>query len=478
MKAKRIAALTLATVMAASAIGCGNKGHNDVVKIGTWWTQHYDSNDTQLEDSDDYNLAVADAASDDEQKRAEGEYNIMVCQKKWDALKALENRYQTKVLWDNLTYDGVKDSINTSILAGTPDCQIYLVDTSVGVPAQMAGLALDLTTVLPKDHDLFTTQSVISYLDLGDGKASIIYPVSGKRNVEGTYPLGFNLQMLQANNLEDPRDLYERGEWTWDKFNEYCKILTQDTDGDGVIDQYGYSGFKCDTLGELMMSNGAYIAVPGSPEGLSSAATGEALQEMYDLYNTFNVCAPYDDEAAANATRMQYANGNVGFFPCAAWIQDESNDYDWKNGYVNPKLDWDVCYVRWPIGPSGNQETNAGKNVTTSGEFYIIPAGVTNPEEVFNVLYDMWNWYDGDVALRDDRATLNWWYGITSTKPELQEANYNVMFECGTQSVLDFWQSIGVGYEIIGLIDGTMTPAQFQETYKNEVQEGLDSYFK
>ncbi|MCQ2522427.1 MAG: hypothetical protein MJ105_08615 [Lachnospiraceae bacterium] len=494
MKAKRIAAFGLAAVTAMSMVACGgngdgnstsgnggdtaaNQGHNDVINIGTWWEQHYDSGDTSLEDSDDYAVAQNSAASDDPAKKAEGEFNLMVAQKKWDALKAVEETYNTKIYWQNLTYEGVKDSINTSILAGAPDCQIYLADTSMAVPAQMNGLAVDLKTILPADHDIFTSKINVGYLDLGDGKACIFYRNGGEGTVAGTYPLGFNLQMLEANNLEDPRDLWEKGEWTWDKFNEYCQILTQDTDGDGVIDQYGYTGFKNETLGELMMSNGATIAVPGSPEGLSSAATGEALQEMYDLYNTYNVCAPYDNEADANATRTEYANGNIGFFPCAAWIQDTSGDYDWMGQNGGPKLDWDVCYVRWPVGPSGNKDTNAGKNATTSSEFYIIPVGVQNPAEIFNAIYDMWNWYDLDTTVRDDKSALNWWYSVTSAKPELQQKNFDVMNDCGTKTVLDFWQSVGVEYDLYDIITGEKTPAQFQETYKNPFQDGLDAYF-
>lgn len=490
MKAKRIAAFGLAAVTAMSMMACGgaagdgavtgaagatNTGHNDTINIGTWWVQHYDSADTQLSDSPDYAVAQNDAASDNPDTKRQGEYNLSVFQMKWDSLKALEEKYNTKVYWQNLTYEGVKDSINTSILAGAPDCQVYLVDTGMAIPAQMAGLAIDLKTILPADHDIFTTQKVASYMDLGDGKACIFFKMNAENNVGSTYPLAFNLQMLEDNNLEDPRDLYERGEWTWDKFNEYCQVLTQDTDGDGAIDQYGYCGYQVETIEGLMMSNGAGIAI-GTTEGLSSTATGEALQEMYDLYNTYNVCYPYDFEGAPHdSMRNQYAQGNIGFFPCAAWIQSGNGDYDW-DGSIGYTLDWDVCYVRWPVGPSGNKDTNAGKN-STGGEFYIIPAGVTNPEEVFNVMYDMWNWYDGDTSIRDDKNTLNWWYTVTSNKPELQDKNFDVMADCGAHLELDLWQTIGVDYDLMSLIKGEMTAAQFQETYKNSVQDGLDAYF-
>ena len=47
-----------------------------------------------------------------------------------------------------------------------------------------------------------------------------------------------------------------------------------------------------------------------------------------------------------------------------------------------------------------------------------------------------------------------------------------------------FWLSLGVDYGTDAgnglqlIIKGEMTPAQFQETFKQQVQDGLDAYFK
>lgn len=443
------------------------------MKIGTWWVQYYDSTQA-IEDSPDYTTANNSIASDNEDTKAEGEYNLMVCQKKFDNVKTIEDKYNCTFKWDNLTYDGVKESINTSILAGTPDCDIYLVETGMGVPAQANGLALDLKTVLPADSDIFTTQKVMKYLDLGDGKACIFYPTSASAQVEATYPLAYNVQMLEENNLEDPCELYDKGEWTWDKFNEYCQVLTQDTDGDGQNDQYGYCGYNRETLECLMMSNGANIA-NGTKEGITSTAMAETLKEVSDLFNVYNVCFPYDYEGTpSDSMRNQYTQGNIGFFPCACWIQANHPDYDFTGEQAN--LPFDVKYVRWPVGPSGNKDTNAGKNLT-SGTFYMLPAGVQEPERVYNMFYDLMNWYGGDESMRDDKKTLNWWYTSTAKDPDLQVHNFDVMNDCGAHSTFDLWEALGFTYDIDSLTKGEVTPAQFQETYKQQVQDGLDAYF-
>ncbi|MDR2044004.1 MAG: extracellular solute-binding protein [Clostridium sp.] len=427
------------------------------IEIGTWWVQYYDSSHTSLEDDPTYSGTVA-------------------AQMKFDVVKKIEEKYGRKFYWQNLTYDGTMESINNSILAGSPDCDIYLVELSFGIPAALNGLALDLKTVLPADSDLFTEQKVARYLDLGDGKATLLKRVEAASTVEATYPLGFHKQMLDNNNLEDPRELYKRGEWTWDKFIEYCQALTQDTDGDGQIDQYGYCGFQNETFEQLLMSNGANVAT-GTKEELSSSKTGEVLQLISDLYNTYKVCYPYDTTSGDDSTtmRMQYQQGNIGFFPIAAWIAAEKADYDYT-GENGSTLEFDTVYVQWPVGPSGDAASNAGK--VSAGEFYIIPAGVGNPELVYNVLYDLWNWYEGDASIRDDEDTGDWWYAVTAKDPQLQDENFDTMFEVGGRETFELWNNLGVEYDFLSLISGDTTPAQFQETYKQQVQDALDAYFK
>lgn len=484
---KKFLALGLAAAMTLSMAACGkggattggNSGNNasatnDDISLGTWWVQYYDSTQA-LEDAPDWQ-SNQDAEGDSAETLETKAFNREIAQMKYANVDKIEQKYGVTFHWDNLTYAGAKESINTSILAGSPDCDLYLVDAGMALPAQMNGLALDLKTVLPEDADVFNEQKIISYLDMGDGKVCILMRQEAQKQVEATYPLGFNMQMLADNNLEDPRDLYERGEWTWDKFIEYCKALTQDTDGDGQIDQYGYCGYENETFEQLVMSNGANIA-SGETETLSSAGVAEALQMMSDMYNVYNVCYPYDFEGTpSDSMRNQYTEGNIGFFPIAAWIASDNGDYDY-DGSKGATLPFDTAYVRWPVGPSGNKDTNAGKNLT-AGEFYIIPAGVVEPEKVYNVLYDMWNWFDGDTSIRDDRKALNWWYGVTAKTEELQNANFDVMKECGANTTFDLWNSMGFEYDLQSLIKGETTPAQFQETYKQQVQDGLDAFYK
>lgn len=449
--------LTLAMVLPLVTFSSGAEAvpsEKRKITIGVWWDIYYDSTHEALEDDPAYVGSLAD-------------------QMRFDVVPLVEEKYNVEFEYVNLTYTGITESINTSILAGTPDCDIYLCDLMMGIPAALNGLAVDLSTVLPAEADLMSDQNVISYLDLGDGKVCLMKQVLGQNVVEATYPLAFNVQMLEDNNLEDPRELYARGEWTWDKFVEYCQILTQDTDGDGVNDQYGFNGFKEDVVSLLLMSNGADIAA-GTTEGLSSSATGEVLQFYYDLYNTYNVCAPYPAQDNGDVSRFAYRDGNIGFWPGAAWIASTNADYDW-DGSVGSTLEFETAYVQWPVGPSGSAETNKAK--LTSGSFWFIPVGVEDPVRVYNAFEALSNWYLDDVSIRDDQETMWWWYATTASDPDLQVENFETMFEIGSREQFDVYQSLGVAWDLEALVFGTMTAAQFQETYRQEFQAAIDAYF-
>lgn len=432
----------------------GNSGEKRVITIGLWWDIYYDSTHTALEDDPAYVGSEAD-------------------QMRFDIVKKIEETYNVEFQYVNLTYTGITESINNSILAGTPDCDIYMCDLTMGIPAAMNNLAVDLKTILPGDADVLSTQQDLNYLDLGDGKACLMKQVRGENVVADTYPLAFNKQMLEDAGLEDPRELYARGEWTWDKFVEYCQTLTQDTDGDGVTDQYGFTGFKEDVVRQLMLSNGASIA-SGDTQTLDSNAVTEALQFYSDLYNVYNVCEPYTWEDNGDVMRFSYRNGHVAFWPSAAWIAASNADYDW-DGSTGVTLDFDTVYVQWPVGYSGNKDTNKGE--LTGGSFWFIPVGVEDPELVYNVFEMLTNWYCDDIELRDDIETMWWWYASTAKEEQIQYDNYDVMFDMGSKEQFDLYPNLGVQWDLESLINGSMTAAQFVETYKNEFQAAIDAYF-
>lgn len=455
IKMKRFLALGLAGVLAAGCFtGCGNnsgdstsKGYyrdgKRVIRIGTWYTHYYDSTNEDIYD---------DASVTDEE----------LAQKHFDVVAEVEETYGVEIEFVNLTWEGVMSSINNSILAGNPDCDIYEVSLQFGTPAAVNGLALDLTTILPEDSDIFTDNNVMRYIDIGTEGVYLFSPSSREIQLAGTYMLAYNKDMLDEAGLEDPNDLAARGEWTWDKWREYMLALTQDTDHDGTTDVYGYGGCWTYMMDNMLMSNGTNIA-SGTTQNLDSAEVGEVLEFVYNMYNVDHTARPWNDQSWDD-NQNAYQKGSVAFWITAAWISDANQD-------VN--LDFEIGWCPWPIGPSGNAETNYTKNEAANGA-YIIPSCVEDPELVYNVFYAWCNWYHDDTELRD--SDLHWWEDAALT-----EENYQVMVGVSENATVDLWQSIGVEFNFLALLGVAdtelMTPAQWQETYKQSFQDALDAMF-
>lgn len=469
MKNKKLVSMLMASTMMVSLVGCGSSNNKPtsgdttatptaegstettttpteaeveipeetrVITVGTWYDQYYTSDHTSIEDNP--NVTNADTA-----------------QMQLDNMRAIEKKYNCEFRFVNMTWEGVIESINTSIAAGKPECDMYLVDLQFGVPAVLNGYAQPLQDFLPSDSDVFNDQTVMKSLSIMGDENNYLFAAQFPNL--NSYMLGFNATMLEDAGLENPQDLYDRGEWTWDKFREYCLKLTQDTNGDGATDVYGFGGTWTNALAQLLMSNGASIAA-STTQTLDSPAAIETLELLYNIYNVDKSARPWNPDNWDD-NLIAFASGLTAFFVDAPWV---------NQSYMPTDANWELGMVPWPIGPSGNQETN--NTVATSGSYYMIPVGVEDPEYVYNVFYDWCNWYNYDTDLRDD---TEWAEDYTYT-----ERNFNYLVDMGKREEFDLWQSSGVNLDIVGLITGQKTASQVAEESKQLYQDYLDQYFK
>lgn len=102
------------------------------------------------------------------------------------------------------------------------------------------GMLLPTSDILPAEY--------FDQLGIADRKAIEKWSLGGKYYGFGTLFADFNntLQiwaynktMLEREGQPDPYELWKAGEWTWENFEKIAKAVTRDTDGDGVIDQWG-----------------------------------------------------------------------------------------------------------------------------------------------------------------------------------------------------------------------------------------------
>jgi len=413
------------------------------IKVGLWWDYYYTSAHTDI--SDDPGLS-----------------NTETAQMRLDNVRRIETKYNCKIEFVNFGWDGIKESINTSITAGTPECDLYLTDLQFGIPAVINGLAQDLTAIAPENSDLFGDQVVVKPLEALGGT----YFFTEQGLPQNGIFLGYNSTMIEDLGLEDPQALYAKGEWTWDKFAEYAQAGTKDKDNDGTVDVYGYGGIFTDFTNGLIMNNGGSIA-GSTTEGLSSAPVTEALDFINRLYNVDQSARPWNGDDW-NDNLLAWSDGKVMFWTAQAWSLKQEVDAAIAEG---AELPFDYHVVPYPVGPSGDGKAYS----PVSGNWYIVPVGVQEPTKVLQIFEEFLNWHGGNTEYRDDPT----WFESCFTTPEDVEMAYST----GTNLKLDPWNSLAPNFDFGGtiwwpiIVNKDTTVAQAVESGKPVLQDALNVFY-
>jgi len=408
-----------------------------LIRIALWWDEYYDSSATTIDPND---------------------LDPEAGQMRLDNLRRIEEKYNVYIEYVNMTWDGIVENIPLSIMTGIPDADVYLSSFQFGIPAVLNNMATSLESMgIPANHDVFAApgQNIVMQSFKIPGQDETYFFKSAGFD-ESMYMMGYNRDMLQSHNLEDPQDLWDKGEWTWDVFREYCRIIT-----DPAQDIYGWSGYWTNFVQNMLFTNDTAFAA-GPTQTVDSPKTLEVLNFIHELYNVDKTARPWnpDDWVINNSL---FAEGKSGFWISAFWINDE---------FTGDNRTFDIGMVPFPVGPQGNHETMATNNV--SGNWYFIPRYIKDADEVFNVMYDLLNWYDGDLEYRDD---IEWWENLM-----FSQRNIDMYMSVSGRVSFDLFDNLGFGPSVDRMIESIngpaeFTPAQYAETFRQVYQDALDNYF-
>jgi len=162
----------------------------------------------------------------------------------------------------------------------------------------------------------------------------------------GPFAFGYNKTMLEAAGIPLPdKDV----PLSLEQFRDIAKQLTQDTDGDGAVDQWG-TGLNVQwNLQSMVWSNGGDWTNEDRTEvTVDTPEFAEALQYFADL-TTVDGVTPNASEAATLDTYQRWMAGEIGFFPVGPWDVSVYND-----------LDFDYDLIPWPAGSTGESATWVG----------------------------------------------------------------------------------------------------------------------
>jgi len=144
----------------------------------------------------------------------------------------------------------------------------------------------------------------------------------------------YNRVMFETAGLPYPDD-----SWTWETFLDVARRLTQDLDGDGIIDQYGaYVKVKMGVIELLAGQSGAMILDQENSKCLFNSPEGRTvIQLLYDLIVRYRVVPPPEARADQNVFAAQRV---------AMVLLMRGEVTRFRQSLV---FDWDVASVpKWP----------------------------------------------------------------------------------------------------------------------------------
>ena len=266
----------------------------------------------------------------------------------------------------------------------------------------------------------------------------------------------YNKKMFTKEGVETPDVAYEAGTWTWEKLIEYAKKFTQDSNGDGQTDQFGFGGpfhiildcmqssaktdyvVKKDKLHELTLDD---------PK-LTQAA--DLLDRMYNVDKIMN-----DDGTALN----DFAKGKVAMYIDGSWALN-------PNPLKQMHKDGEVSLVPIPKWNGSNEAISAG-----NWNMFAVPNKSKNVDAAIAYI----NMTRYMAISRDAHAVSSKKYkerGFTDKESEYMSLAAANIYHSNWIGVPDMSQTV---YECMGRIRAGEKWATLKDEYKPKFQQQVDA---
>ncbi len=304
-----------------------------------------------------------------------------------------------KVTIDVSDWTSYWDKLKTLFAGGNPP-DVFAMDGPIYPDWANRGVLLNLQPYLDKSPDLLKGlyPNTLDAYKLKDGYYGV------PRDFQ-TIVLFYNKDMFDKAGLAYPTD-----SWTLDDLRSASKKLTKDTDGDGKIDQWGFSTEMIDMeqlWSEAIWEYGGQII----SEDHTKTLIGEP--KARDAWHFISDMVLVDKSIPDPNTAAQY-----GGDPFAAGVAAMTTSGHWSvPSYAQLKFKWDVA--AYPKGPAGRVTsvnsagfviTKDSKNADAAWEFVkfaIGPVGQTRLTELGFAIPILKSIAESPVYLKQTSAPIN-----------------------------------------------------------------------
>ncbi|WP_312102027.1 extracellular solute-binding protein [Lachnoclostridium sp.] len=246
----------------------------------------------------------------------------------------------------------IQELCSTSIMAGTPEAQVFVLDSSFAAALLSQGLFYPVNELPSFDFTQDKWNKLVTDAMTFNGKtygfATTYEPRAG---------VFFNKRLFTEAGIDPnlPYDLQKDGKWDWAAFKDLCAKLTRDIDGDGTKDTYALASFEKNFYSACIYSNDAKY-VGKDEKGMFYNATNEpnfleALQFGTGLYDE-GYMMPQPEGSEWNWFEAAFHDGKAAMRVAEEYI---------KGSLSSMEDDWG--FVTFPLGTHGKTSCAYRENI-------------------------------------------------------------------------------------------------------------------
>lgn len=455
---KKMIAMGLCAVMAVGTLtGCGGGESKESSTTGTSVTKQ-GADKKVFDDLGGMEIKIGDWYTTTDDKEAKTDY-AKATQK---YIKEIGDKYNFTISRENIfSFTDMQTTYVNGVMANDPICDLFYLYQEVVSEPLINGLMKDLSKLPELD---FTEEkwnpTVTNLMTIGDG----IWGMSNEDEPRGG--IFYNKRMLKEAGIDEnePYDLQAANEWTWEKFEEYCKKLKKDTDGDGKTDQYAMASFSKYYLPMCAANNNAtFIDRDENGKYVNKIDTDEfkyAMNWGMDLINKGYVMPKPASASAWDWYKAAFRDGEVAM--------QTSEVYE-ISAFADMEDDWG--FVMFPYNQKNENATNKSvpndniivmpscfpddkaEKIAFAFDLYTEPTpGYTQEQAVKEKYYD---------KFRDDRA-------VDETLTMMHEEEHK------QTSYVPMISDIELGDFCYGVYAGAETPAKKIEALSSKWNSKVD----
>ncbi|MCL2772906.1 MAG: hypothetical protein FWD71_06110 [Oscillospiraceae bacterium] len=274
---------------------------------------------------------------------------------------AIEDKYNCKIEMDaypeNIDESTLNNNVDKAVKAGDKSYDLAMTHMMYGVTTATKGDFYDIATFPNIDITKpYWNKGANDGCSIGHRLFTGLSDYSFSTN-ENVYCIFFNKQLIQNYGIENPYQLVDNNQWTFDKFDQIIRVGYSDLNGNGVSDKDDQFGYASSNSVEFLWAGGSHMAAKDANDipymDFLSQRTTDIYAKAFDITNndfTFSEDQWYKDDGikifqdgravfhGSQLCRVNNLRGvtfDYGIVPYPKFDSTQENYYSYVDGHAS-----------------------------------------------------------------------------------------------------------------------------------------------